>query len=82
MPLIERATNRWTLHSEDGKTLVVSEAKIVLKGGVLGRLLEPIMRRPMKAMGPRTLASLKYLVEKGTPYPSKHSTLPIGPVTC
>lgn len=82
MPLIERATNRWTLHSEDDKTLVVSETEIVLKGGMFGRILEPFMRLPMKALGPRTLASLKYWVENGTRYPGKHSKLRSAPVTC
>jgi len=83
MPLIERATNRWELHREKGdKTLLISHAEIILKGGVFGKLLEPVMRPVMKAMGPRTLASLKHLVEHGTPFQGKHSKLALAPVTC
>jgi len=82
MPLIERASNRWTLQPENGQTLLVSEAEITLKGGLFGRMLEPLMRPMMKAMGPRSLASLKYLIENGTPYQGKHKTLPLAPVSC
>jgi len=83
MPLIERATNRWELHREDGgKTLLISHAEITLKGGFLGKLLEPIMRRAMKSMGPRSLASFKYLAEHGTPYQGKHSNLALAPAAC
>ena len=82
MPIIESATNRWTLYPQGHMTLGVSEAEIVLKGGLFGRLLEPIMRGQMKALGPRSLASLKYLVENGKPYPDIHSELALAPVNC
>jgi len=71
------------LHREDGgKTLLISHAEITLKGGIFGKLLEPFMRPMMRAMGPRALASLKYLVEQGMPFQGKHSKLALAPVTC
>ena len=82
MPLIKRATNRWTLEAEGSRTLVSSDAEIELKGGFFRKLLEPIMRPAMKAMGSRTLAALGYLVEHGEPYPGRHRTLPLLPTTC
>lgn len=82
MPLIKRATNRWTLQPAGDKTLVVSEAEIELKGGIFAKLLEPLLRPAMKSMGPRTLAALAYLVENGKPYINKHRTLPLLPTSC
>ena len=82
MPLVKRATNRWTLHPEDGKTLVTSEAEIELKGGFLSRFLEIMMRPAMKALGPRSLSALAYLVENGAPYPAPHRQLPMVPTSC
>lgn len=82
MPLIKRATNRWTLQPEGEKTLVVSDAEIELKGGLFARLLEPLIRPAMKAMGPRTLAALAYFVENGVSYQGKHRTLALAPRAC
>jgi len=48
----------------------------MLMKGVLW--LEPFAN----ALGPRTLASLKYLVEQGRPIPGKHGALPRAPVSC
>lgn len=82
MPVIERASNRWTVQPEGDRTLVISEAEIVVKGGFFGRLLEPVLRPMMKGLGPRTLASLKYYVERGTPYRGNHKELPLPPIFC
>lgn len=82
MPMVRRATNRWTLHSENGKTLVTSEAEIVLKGGLFSRPLEFLMRPMMKSLGPRTLAALSYFVEHGEPFTGKHKKLPLAPMNC
>jgi hypothetical protein len=42
IPLVARASNEWTVQPEGDQTLLTSEAEVVLKGGRLGRLLEPI----------------------------------------
>ena len=43
LPLVKSAKNTWSVKEENGKTLLSTEAEVVLKGGILGRLLEPIM---------------------------------------
>jgi hypothetical protein len=82
IPLVKQATNRWTLAPEGDRTLLTSKAEVVLKGGVAGRLLEPIVAYQFKRMGPRALAALKHLVEHGEPPQGKHSRLPKIPAAC
>lgn len=82
IPMIKSARNTWTVRSEHGKTLLTSEAEVEIKGGILGRLLEPVMQPIMQRMAPGALAAFKYLVENGRPYPGKHAELPRAPVTC
>jgi len=79
---IKRASNRWTVKLRNGKTLVTSEAEVELKGGFLSKPLELLMRPLMRAMGPRSLAALAYLVEHDKPYQGNHSKLPLAPITC
>jgi carbon monoxide dehydrogenase subunit G len=80
-PMMKRATNRWCVEPRGAQTLVTSTAEVVLKGGVLGLLLEPLVMRMADRMGARSLASLKYLVEHGQPYAGK-AQLAAAPVTC
>jgi ligand-binding SRPBCC domain-containing protein len=82
IPMIKSATNRWTVHPEGEKTLLTSEAEVVLKGGMFGRLLEPLFTSQFRRMGPRTLAAFKYLVETGKRPLGKHADLLPIPVTC
>jgi len=83
IPLVKRASNMWTVspHS-DQQTLLTSEAEIELKGGWLGKLLDPLMEFAMRRMFPNSLAAFKYLVENGRPYEGKHSTLPRASAAC
>ncbi len=67
---------------ENGQTLLTSQAEIVLKGGIFGKLLEPLMYQMSKRMGANALAAFKYLVENGKPYKGKHSSLPRVPIAC
>lgn len=39
----KRAKNKWFLKTENGKTLLTTESEVVLKFGILGRLLGPVM---------------------------------------
>jgi Polyketide cyclase / dehydrase and lipid transport len=43
IPLVDRARNEWTVQAEGDQTLLTSRAEVALKGGPLGRLLEPII---------------------------------------
>jgi hypothetical protein len=83
LPMVQRAGNRWSVRPEGpDQTLLVTEAEVELKGGFLGRLLEPLMAPLMRRMGKRSLASLKFLIENGRPFDGDHSTLPLAPITC
>ena len=82
IPLVARATNEWTVQPHGERTLLISRAEVVLKGGLFGRLLEPMIARQLNRIGPRTLAAFKYLVEHGEPPPGRHSELPMSPIAC
>ncbi len=62
--------------------MLVSEAEVEIKGGVFGRLLEPMLAPVMNRMAPSTLAAFKYLVEHGKPYSGEISELPRVTATC
>jgi hypothetical protein len=79
IPMMRRATNRWSVVSQGARSLLVSEAELELKGGLFGRLLEPILGPLMRRMAPGALASFKYLVEQRHPYAGKASELPSVP---
>lgn len=77
IPLVRRACNVWSVHPEgEQQCLLKSKAKLELKGGPLGRLLEPIMAAMLRRIGSNSLAAFKYLVENGHPYGGKHAELP------
>jgi hypothetical protein len=82
IPLVAHAENEWTLRPVRDQTLLVAEAEVVLRGGLFGRLLEPIVRRQIKRVALRTLAAFKYLVERGEAPRVKHAVLPRVPAGC
>jgi len=82
IPLMSRATNRWSVIPYGAQSLLITEAELELKGGVLGRLLEPILAPVMQRMAPNALAGFKYLVEHGHPYDGKFSELPRVSAMC
>jgi hypothetical protein len=82
IPLMRRATNRWSVVPHAEQSLVISEAELEIKGGIFGRLLEPILVPIMRRMAPNALAAFKYLVEQGHPYAGRASQLPRVPATC
>jgi carbon monoxide dehydrogenase subunit G len=81
-PMLKRATNTWSVEANGEQTLVTSTAEAELKGGVIGLLLEPLLKVVFAQMGARSLASLKYYVEHGRPYPGRARELAVGPVAC
>ncbi|HEU5315608.1 MAG TPA: SRPBCC family protein [Chloroflexota bacterium] len=82
IPLIERARNEWTVEPQGDRSLLTTRAAVTVKGGVLGRVLDPLLAWQSKRMGQRALASFKYLVEHGEPPAVKHSRLPRVPAAC
>jgi Polyketide cyclase / dehydrase and lipid transport len=82
LPLIASARNTWTVRPEGEGTLLTSQAEVTVKGGRLGRLLEPLLRLQFERMGPRTLAAFKHLVEHGEPPRIRHAKLPALPADC
>ena len=82
IPLMKRAVNRWSVVAQGERTLLTSEAELEIKGGVFGRMLEPLLEPLMRRMAPNALAGFKYLVEHGHPYDGKASELPRAPATC
>ena len=41
-PMMKRAVNRWTVEDRGSQALVTTTAEVELKGGLFGRLLEPL----------------------------------------
>lgn len=81
IPLVAMARNTWSVKNENGKTLLTTESEIVMKGGIFGLLLEPVMYLMARHMTGKTLGAFKYLVENGRPYKGRYSTLPpVSPV--
>jgi Polyketide cyclase / dehydrase and lipid transport len=82
IPLMKRAINRWSVLAQGEQTLLTSEAELEIKGGVLGRMLEPIVGPLLRRMAPNTLRAFKYFVEHGYPYAGKAADLPRAPASC
>lgn len=82
IPMIKSAKNTWSVKSVNGKTLVTTYSEVELKGGVSGKLLEPLMKIISKRMGADSLAALKYLLETGRSYEGNFSSLPRVPIMC
>jgi Polyketide cyclase / dehydrase and lipid transport len=82
IPMVAQARNEWTVHPAGDQALLTSRAQVLLKGGMLGKLFEPLVRFQINRVGPRTLAAFKHLVEHGQPPPGKHANLPRIPTAC
>lgn len=82
VPMVSRAENRWSVQDVGVRTLVTSSASVELKGGVAGRLLEPVVKVMSDRSAQRSLAALKYLVEHGVPSPEPVAKLLPIPANC
>jgi hypothetical protein len=82
IPLMQRAANRWSVIAQGERALLMSEAELEIKGGILGRMLEQILRPLMQRVAPQALASFKYFVEYGHAYAGKASELPPASASC
>ena len=59
LPLVKAAKNTWSVKAENGKTLLTSESEVELKGGVFGKMLEPLMLLVSKKMGADALSACR-----------------------
>lgn len=83
LPLVAHAENTWTVEAEGEQTLLRTEARVTMKGGLLGRqLLEPLVAAQSKRLSRHSLASIKYFVEHGVPAPAPHKRLPLAAASC
>jgi hypothetical protein len=81
-PMMKLARNCWSVRAEGERTLVMSEAEIAFRGGVLGWLLGWIFVRLIELLLPNPLAKFKYWVEHGRPFSGKASKLPSPATVC
>lgn len=81
-PMIESASNRWTIEPIGNETLITSYSEIIVKGGIFGRLLEPLIYLATRVGFPNALAPLKYYIETGKPFAGKATDLPKAPAFC
>jgi hypothetical protein len=79
---MKRAINRWTVEERGSQSLVTSAAEIVIKGGIFGRLLERLFAAVAARMGARSLAGLKFYVERGEPFTGHARDLLPIPAVC
>ncbi|MFN8172197.1 MAG: SRPBCC family protein [Candidatus Nanopelagicales bacterium] len=68
IPLVRRATNRWTVTPSGDQTLLSSSAIVELKGGPVVRLLEPAFLRFARRTAAQSLGPLKFLIEHDRPF--------------
>ncbi|MBN8718445.1 MAG: SRPBCC family protein [Sediminibacterium magnilacihabitans] len=69
--MVKFAKNTWTLTSiEQNKTKVNMKMDIEV-GGLMGFLMQPMMKMQMSSMGNTLTSDFKYYLEKGQPSPKK-----------
>lgn len=69
--MVKYATNTWTLTSlSQEKTKLVMKMDITL-GGIMGFMMQPMMKMMMTKMGNTLLSDYKYYVENGKPSEAK-----------
>ena len=81
-PMMASATNLWTVEPHGEQTLVTTTAEATMKGGPVGLLLELLAKPLFERLGAQSLASLKYYVEHGRPFPGRARELPLAPAGC
>jgi len=75
-PMLLSASNSWRIEPVGDQTLISSRTEIIVKGGVFGRLLEPLIYLATRFGFPNALAPLKYYIETGKPFTGKATDLP------
>ena len=82
LPMVKVATNKWEIIHDKGMTVIRSEATVTLKGGIFGRMLEPVFSLMIRRMAPRAFAALKYFIENGKPFRGNPRSLPLAAAIC
>lgn len=82
IPLVAHARNTWTVAAVGDATLLTSRAEVLLRGGPLGRLLEPLIAAQSRRMGRRALAAIGYLASHGEAPAAPHRSLAALPSAC
>ena len=81
-PMIKSAYNHWSIEAFGDETLITSYSEIIVKGGLFGRLLEPLIFLATRFAFPNALAPLKYFIETGKPYAGNAKDLPKAVAFC
>ena len=81
-PMMKSATNLWTIEAHGEQTRVTSTAEATMKGGPIGIVLELLAKPLLERLGAQSLASLKYYVEHGSPFPGRARDLALAPAGC
>lgn len=72
---VKHATNTWTLNSSgNNKTRLTMQMDITL-GGMMGFVMQPMMKMMLGKMGDTLLADYKYYVENGVPSEAKRKAM-------
>jgi hypothetical protein len=80
--MVARARNRWTVIPAGEQAVLVSEAEVSLKGGIVSCIASRLVARQIERVGQRTLAAFKYFVEEGEAPQVRHSRLPAPSAVC
>lgn len=81
-PMMASASNLWSVEAHGEQTLVTTTAEATMKGGPVGVLLELLAKPLFERLGAQSLASLKYYVEHGSPFPGRARDLALAPAGC
>ena len=79
--MLTLARNTWSVEPFGDRTLLMTDAEVIVKGDRVGRVLEPLIKMQSHRMGRRALAALKALIETGKAPDLRRSRGP-PPVTC
>jgi carbon monoxide dehydrogenase subunit G len=71
---VKRGVNRWTLFPDGNSTRLNMDAEIETKG-LIGAIMNPMMKLQMSGLLSKTTEELKFYVENGTPHPRKQKAL-------
>jgi hypothetical protein len=82
IPFLKRAQNTWSVEARGEQTIVLSKAEVEFKGGLLGRMFEPILLLVSQREARKSLVAFKFLVENGKPYEGNTKTLFKLSLTC
>ncbi|OIQ99141.1 hypothetical protein GALL_188780 [mine drainage metagenome] len=69
--MVKQATNTWKLLSVGQEQSKLYMRMDIQLGGVMGKIMQPMMKMMMSKMGNELLEEFKYYVENKQPHPRK-----------